>query len=270
MQIRDLIKDLNVGIKLSAEVLLADILGISRVQILTDNTRILSADELDRFIKDFKKLQEGVPVAYLTGSKEFYGLEFKVNRHVLIPRPETEMLVDKALEFAKDFQGPIIDIGTGSGCIAISLATKLKRKIVATDISEKAIIVARENAEKHGVNVDFCITDLMNGISGNFDIAVANLPYIGREKHNAVDENVKENEPHTALFSGEDGLYDYSRLFAQINDDNHGIKTLIGEIASTQGEDIKCLLNKNFAHAEISIHKDLASCDRMFVVRFPS
>jgi release factor glutamine methyltransferase len=274
MQIKDVLNNIrslqgrNSDLLLAAEVLLMHMLAISKEEIFSEPERLLSESELKRFLELFERYKKGEPLAYLTGKKDFYGLEFVVGPNVLIPRPETEMLVERVLEYAREFNGPILDIGTGSGCIAVALAKRLGRRIYASDISEKALKVAEENARIHSADVEFFQSDLLEEVERAFDIIAANLPYIGKKKFNEIDKNVAKYEPHKALYSGDDGLIYYRRLFDQISKKDWKPKVLIGEIGAGQGPLIKRELNKFFAQEDFWIEKDLASFDRMFVVRF--
>lgn len=160
----------------------------------------------------------GEPIQYITGEAEFYGLPFRVTRDVLIPRPETEHLVEKAIELAAHFRGPrILDIGTGSGAIAVSLAHTLKdARITATDISDAALAVARENADRNAGSsaVRFLQGDLLTPVaSEQFDIIVSNPPYVATTDRDTLAVEVRDHEPALALFAGDDGLDVYRRLF---------------------------------------------------------
>jgi release factor glutamine methyltransferase len=159
----------------------------------------------------------GEPIQYITGETEFYGLAFCVNRDVLIPRPETEHLVEKAAGIASSFRAPrIVDVGTGSGAIAITLAVKLPTaQIFATDISTPALTVARHNAERHGVadRMQFLEGDLLAPVAGKqFDLIVSNPPYVSQTDRNSLSVEVRDFEPAQALFAGSDGLSIYRRL----------------------------------------------------------
>jgi release factor glutamine methyltransferase len=227
------------------------------------------------------QLKAGMPLAYILGEKEFYGENFFVDQRVLVPRPETEMLVEEVLKFLtknvdSDELFNILDLGTGSGNIAISLAKNcdngekiLVEEIDAVDLSEDALEVCRVNVENHGVLdiVHVFQSDLLTGIDReiNYDVIVANLPYIGKEKNRVVDENVSKYEPDMALFGGQDGLELYEKLFEQISERGMDFKLLVGEFCYGQGDDLRELLNKYFDQ-KWRIEKDLAGIERMFVV----
>jgi release factor glutamine methyltransferase len=290
--------------RLSVEVLLAHCLGLRKEDLFIKPTEEVEASKLSEFQEMVNKHYEGEPVAYLTHNKEFYGLNFYVDDRVLIPRPETEFIIDEVLKRVADtgtsckspnsgnlgYPGnpsdpgnpgeplkhadqplEILDVGTGSGCIAIALAKKLlKARFMATDISEDALDVARKNAEKHNVfgRIDFVCANLLGNVSGQFDIIVANLPYIGIKKFNMVSKEAKKYEPYVALFGGENGLQIYERLFRQVCERSWRPKFLLGEFGFLQGEEMRKLLNKYFEGQSIEIIKDHASIERLFVIGF--
>jgi release factor glutamine methyltransferase len=170
-----------------------------------------------RFRALVKRRCAGEPIQYITGETEFYGLAFHVNRDVLIPRPETEHLVEKAIAFARGLARPrILDVGTGSGAIAIALAVNLPAaQIIATEISAPALVVARRNAERHGVAdcVHFLEGDLLSSVAGQqFDLIVSNPPYVAQADRDSLSAEVRDFEPAQALFAGGDGLDLYRRL----------------------------------------------------------
>lgn len=238
------------------------------------------------------------PSCYIKGWVEFYKLKFKVTPDTLIPRPETELLVDEVLNFVKDshvatrksfrLSPPqndnnviaseawqsytIIDLGTGAGNIAISLACNLEGcnvKIVATDISQKALKVARQNAKFHSVSdkIKFIHSNLLEKVSESPDIIVTNLPYIHSARIPYLDSSVKDFEPHIALDGGEDGFELYRKLFRQIY---WKPKLIIGEIDYTHGELAINEAYKYFPKAEIEVKKDLAYLQRILLIRhFP-
>ncbi|MBP9771054.1 peptide chain release factor N(5)-glutamine methyltransferase, partial [Candidatus Gracilibacteria bacterium] len=235
-----------------------------------------------------KKVKDGEPVAYILKEKEFYGLNFYVDNRVLVPRPETEQLVETVLSFLEEKYGVkrsrefesdaekfrILDVGTGSGNIAISLATNFQNlEAVALDVSDDAIEVARVNVNQHGVEdrVELYQSDLLDVIEDgeNFHVIVANLPYIGTKTNSDVDENVEKHEPASALFAGEDGLDLYLKMFKQIQEKNVSYDLIVGEFGSMQREDMEALLTDFFGQ-NWRIEKDLAGLDRMFVVECES
>lgn len=203
--------------RLEAELLLSEVLSLSRVALYVNFERILNAPELDAYRDLVRRRMGREPTAYILGRKEFYSLNFKVTKDTLIPRPETERLVDEALLLVKDLNEPIIaDVGCGCGAIALSLAKNLKTaKIAATDVSSKALSVARENAESLGLaeRIEFLEGDLAAPLSGrSFDLICANLPYVPEGDLKALEPDVVKFEPLLALNGGPDGLSLYRRL----------------------------------------------------------
>lgn len=219
-------------------------------------------------------MKSSKPYQYIKGWVEFYKLRFKVTSDVLIPRPETELLVDEVLKFAKDKALTVLDLGTGSGNIAISLAVNNKNlMIIASEVSKKALKVARQNAKLHGVEdkIEFVQSNLLENITKQPDIIVTNLPYIPSERINYLDSSVKDYEPHIALDGGEDGFNLYRKLFQQLTHPKgvvgRHLKLLVGEIDYTQGElAIQEALNY-FPDAKIEVKYDLAQNIRILLIR---
>ncbi len=214
------------------------------------------------------------PKQYIQGWVEFYKLKFKVTPDVLIPRPETELLVDEVIRFA-DHPLTILDIGTGCGNISIALAKNLNGhpggvRIIATDISAKALAVAEQNAKFHGVQdkIEFVQSDLLDDISGNIDIIVSNLPYIPSARIPYLDSSVKDHEPLIALDGGPDGFDLYRKLFAQIKENHLNPGLLICEIDYTHGQLAVNESQKYFPKAQIKVKHDLAKKQRILIIKF--
>jgi release factor glutamine methyltransferase len=191
--------------------------GAARAWLIAHDDEAVAPDVAAGMDGLVKRRFAGEPMQYIIGEAEFYGLPFRVNRDVLIPRPETEHLVEKTIALAREFARPrIVDVGTGSGAIAIALARNLTdAQIVATDISAAALAVARENAERNGVaeRVRLVEGDLFAPVAGEqFDFVVANPPYVAGRDRDSLSVEVREYEPSQALFAGEDGLAIYRRL----------------------------------------------------------
>jgi release factor glutamine methyltransferase len=214
--------------RLDAEVLLAHVRGCPRILLYTAFGEIVAADERTRFRELVKRRGGGEPVAYLVGSKEFFSLEFAVSPAVLVPRPETEGLVVRALDLCKERPPAgapprIIDVGTGSGAIAVTLAKQLSTAaIMATDISASAIAVARGNAARHGVDgqVTFVECDLLESaeVAGPWDVIVSNPPYVREDEFATLPDSVRLYEPRQALVGGATGVEVIARLAAQAVD----------------------------------------------------
>jgi release factor glutamine methyltransferase len=198
-----------------AELLLLHVVGQNKSWLMAYQEDELAEDKAARYIELIERRQKGEPIQYITGETEFYGLPFRVTPDVLIPRPETEHLVEKVIELAARFEQPrIVDVGTGSGTIAVALAHKLPHaQIAATDISERALVVARKNAKRNGVDFRFLTGDLLAPVAGErFEIVVSNPPYVPNANRATLSVEVREHEPALALFAGDDGLDVYRRL----------------------------------------------------------
>ncbi len=205
--------------RLEAEILLGAILGLDRVRLIVDAARPLESEELSAFKKSIQRRRGGEPSAYILGKREFFGRDFIVNRHVLIPRPDTEILLEEALERTahRDLSGRALDLCTGSGCVAISFALARRTwQVTGTDLSEDALSVARRNAEKLGAvwGVRFLPGDLFAALDAaeKFELITANPPYIPRQEVAELEPSVRDFEPNDALDGGEDGLDFYPRL----------------------------------------------------------
>ena len=214
-----------------------------------------------------KRLNNGEPVQYIVGNVDFYNSNFIVNKNVLIPRFETEELVLNTIIFIKEyFHGPIkvLDIGTGSGAIAISIKKEINGEVYATDISKEALEVAKENAERNNVSINFINTNIYDGIKDKFDIIISNPPYIRYDEE--IDEIVKNNEPHIALYADNNGLYFYEEILKNINSILNDKYLIAFEIGKDQGEDINKLKEKYLPDANIILKKDLEGRDRMIFI----
>jgi release factor glutamine methyltransferase len=205
--------------RLEAEVLLAHVLQKDRVYLYANYEEPVNGREREDYRNLIKRRARGEPCAYLVGHREFMSLDLVVTPDVLIPRPDTEVLVETVINLSREKpEVRICDVGTGSGAIAVSLAVYVKNAAVwAVDISNAALQVARQNADVHGVNIDFRAGDLLAPIPENekMDIIAANLPYISEEQRQELDTGVKDFEPALALFSSGDGLDHYRRLLPQ-------------------------------------------------------
>lgn len=258
---------------LDAEVLLSHVTGLDRAQLYAGLGRPLSGEEEDRFGKLTRRRLGGEPVAYITGRKEFMGLDFMVSPAVLIPRPETELLVENALKLMPT-AGSVVDVGTGGGAIAVSLAFHNPEAVVfAIDRSSEALEVARRNAVKNGVahKVLFFQGDLLGPLSGllqpnQADLIIANLPYIATGDLQGLPMEVKMFEPLSALDGGADGLEHYRRLLpqAEIHLKKGGV--LLFEIGFDQGREALALLEPKVWKA--AVIKDLAGLDRVMLAQY--
>ena len=251
--------------RLESELLLRQVLGVSRVQLYQDLHRELSFEEKVAFEQLIGRRLSGEPIAYITGHREFYGLDFYVDRGVLIPRPETELLVERALGLAREKPvGSIADVGTGSGAIAVSLALNLPRaRIYATDVSEAALRVARLNCRRHGVADRVCLLegDLLDPLPEPVDLIVANLPYVTEAE--VRKQGLAAFEPELALNGGYDGLEKVRDLCGKLDEKLYPEGTLLLEIGLGQSQTVAGLLRGLFPLARIEITPDLSGIDRV-------
>ncbi len=250
---------------LEAEVLLRHALNFDRVQFYLQQERELSTEENENFRQSLQRRLNNEPTAYIIGHREFYGRDFYVDSNVLIPRPETELLVETALGLAANHPlHTIADIGTGSGAIAISLALSLPQtRIYATDISSAALRVARTNCQRHGVTDLVCLLrgDLLAPLPEPVDIIVANLPYVREEEMSRVD--TWHFEPSPALNGGQDGLETIRRFGAQVDGKLRPGGGLFLEIGLGQGEAVTAFFHQLFPAAEIKLIPDGNGIDRV-------
>ncbi|OFQ04080.1 protein-(glutamine-N5) methyltransferase, release factor-specific [Streptococcus sp. HMSC062D07] len=225
-------------------------------------------EEEKQFVEEiYKKLAEHVPAQYIIGHAEFFGMQLKVDERVLIPRPETEELVDLILTENPEKNLKVLDIGTGSGAIALALAkNRPVWSVAAADISQDALELATENANVQNLNLSFIKSDCFSKISSKYDIIVSNPPYISREDQEEVGLNVLHSEPHLALFADEDGLAIYRRIAEDSKDYlNDGGKIYL-EIGYKQGQSVPALFMENLPEKRVRTLKDQFGQDRMVVI----
>lgn len=259
--------------ELDAQVLLAHLLGKPRSWVLAHTEAPLTRERCTALEGLAARLEAGEPLPYVLGRWEFFGLDFELTPDVLIPRPESELLVERALAWLAvkpDLGRPprAVDIGTGSGCLAVTLAMRAPGvRVAATDLSPAALEVARRNAVRHAVaeRIEFSCCDLFPGPSGDFDLVLANLPYIPTRLLQKLP--VFMREPTLALDGGGDGLRIIRRLLTEAPDRMAPGGLLLLEIASGQGPSVLSLACDSFTQAEIHLHKDLAGHDRLVEVQ---
>lgn len=261
------------GPRLDAEVLLAHCLGKERLFFLTDPQYKLTPHEMDRYRELVNRRLRREPVAYLVGFKEFWSIIFDVDRRVLIPRPETEILVEEVLKIATlsdNVTTTILEIGVGSGAISIALASELRQaKIISSDISFDAIRVAGQNARNVGLadRIAFAVGDMVKPFSGPFDIIVSNPPYIADDDYTLLPEDVRDFEPPSALLGGHEGLSFHREL---IHDGGSRLKKggwLFLEIGSEQKQKIEEIVELSGLYDEIRFRTDYAGLDRVVMAR---
>lgn len=251
--------------ELDAWYLLSNVFKISRTDLLLQGDNTVSEADREHFLKLVKVRAKHVPLQHITGTQEFMGLEFEVTPDVLIPRQDTEILVEEVLKRCDGKS--VLDMCTGSGCIIVSTA-RLGRpsRTVGVDISESALKVASQNAQKHQVKIELLKSDLFDQVVGCFDIIVSNPPYIPTNIINELMPEVKDHEPVIALDGYEDGLYFYRRIAAAIDKHLSSQGIVLFEIGYDQGEAVKAILLKVGLH-DVKIIKDLSGLDRVVSAR---
>ena len=275
MKINDLIK---VGVKslkekeieepiLKMRLLIASVLNRSKEYIIAHGENEIDSLKLEEIYNKMKMLEEYVPIQYITNKQEFMQLNFFVNENVLIPRSDTEILVEEIIENYKNKEVKILDLCTGSGCIAISLKKYIENsKVYAIDISEEALNIAKQNAMNNETDITFIKSDMFSNIKEEkFDIIVSNPPYIKTEVIKKLDKEVKK-EPLIALDGGNDGLYFYKKIIEEgykfLNEEGK----IFFEIGYDQKEDIINLINNNNKYELIKTKKDLENNYRIIVI----
>lgn len=236
-------------------------LALSQKRSFAHSESELAKEEEQKILSFLEERKQNKPLAYIVGNQEFYGYTFVVNQDVLIPRPETEELVCLVKNNISGNER-VLDIGTGSGAIAIVLAKETNAVVTAVDISKKALKVAKENAKRLDVKVDFVCSDLFENLGGQvFDIIVSNPPYISESEYENLEKNVKDFEPKLALVANDNGFEIYERIISQAKNHLSENGQIFFEIGFSQAEKIKKLLEKDFEN--IKIFKDLEGKDRM-------
>lgn len=258
--------------RLDAELLLAEVLGMSRVDLYVKFDQPLIPSEIDSYREFIRRRAEGEPVAYILGRAYFHNLEIKVNGSVLIPRPETEHLVEAAIEFLMEGDWPsppeVLDLCTGSGAIAIAIAKGFpEADITASDASVEALALAAENATLTGVapRIRFVQSDLFEDIDpvATYDLIVANPPYISAEEWETLPRDVREFEPREALYGGLDGLDFYRLLAEQAPQQLKPDGGLVLETGSTQAVAVREMLEATGHFKTVGVFQDYAGLDRV-------
>lgn len=255
--------------ELEARLILGKVLGRGKPWLMAHSEVFLTSDQTVSAAQMLAARLKGLPLPYLLGEWEFYGLPFYVNEYTLIPRPETELLVETALAFLNHCSevSSIADVGTGSGCIAISITQNYRNcQITASDISFQALKVARQNCQRHDVAewVSLVNLDLLQGLRTKFHLICANLPYIPSATLEGLE--VKKHEPVTALDGGHDGLDFIRTLLRESRDHLHPGGMLLAEIEYTQEAPVLSLAQSYFPEYGIQIKKDLSGLPRLLVI----
>lgn len=247
---------------LDAWYLLEYVTGIDRSEYFLCMTEELSTEQEEKYRMVLAERTKHIPLQHITGVQEFMGLEFGVNEHVLVPRQDTEVLVESVLDVLRPGM-EVLDMCTGSGCILISLL-KLSKEIkgMGVDVSAEALAMAKKNAEKLDVEADFTQSDLFASVVGSYDVIVSNPPYIPTEVIDKLQEEVKFHDPLLALDGKEDGLYFYRRIIKESPDYLKENGKLYFEIGHDQGEAVKGLIEAA-GFTQVTVKKDLAGLDRV-------
>lgn len=259
---------------LECELVLAHVLGESKEYVFAHSDEEVEDALGDLFMKYLQRLFDGEPLAYILNAKDFYGMTFYVDKRVLLPRPETELIVDVVDDFMNNDTEKtyrVLDVGTGSANIAVSLGMcDYVSEVLALDISSDALEVARINVEQYSLEskVQLAESDLLDVVDDGeyFDVIVANLPYIGRVTNRVVSAETEKYEPEGALFGGDTGVELYQELFEQLLDKNIDFDILVGEFCFGQRDDVVAMLD-DFFEDKWTIVKDLAGIDRIFIVK---
>jgi release factor glutamine methyltransferase len=247
--------------RLDAEVLMSFVLGWSRARLFAHWDEGLTEEQAARYGALVERRAAGEPVAYIRNLKEFLGLDFYVDRRVLIPRPETELLVARALALAP---GVVVDVGTGSGAVAVGIARGCPgAKVIATDISADALEVARLNAERHGAAVEFRQGSLLEPVAEHVDLVVANLPYLSQEEYRGLLHTSIAYEPPSALTDGADGLRLFDALLAQVPARLAPGGAVLLEIGSGQAAAVQRLARRRLPDFEPAVFADYAGLPRV-------
>jgi release factor glutamine methyltransferase len=260
--------------RLDVELLLAFVLKKSKEYLYTYPEKKLTTKQLDNFTTLFKRRAKGEPIAYILGHKEFYGQDFKVNKNVLIPRPETEQLVEEVINYFQSIiynlksKISLIEIGVGSGALIISLSKYItKAQFIGTDISAKALVVAKQNAKIHKVKIKFLQGNLLTPLKSvirnlQSSIIVANLPYLETKEMNKQ----LSYEPKTALTGGPDGLKYFREFFHQLQQYKFQPKAIFLEIGHNQGAKISNLAKQALPDYKVKVEKDMCGFDRIVII----
>ncbi len=259
--------------RLSAELLLSSVLGLKRIELYTQYNRVVEEEYLAKLRELVKRAGQHEPIAYLVGRTEFYSIEFEVTPDCLIPRPETELLVQRAIEFLRQRTGPrhVCDLCTGCGTIAVAVAKNVPdARVVATDLSEAALGVAARNIKKYQLEdrIELLHGDLFEPLLPpldvtQFDLIACNPPYVSAAEYEELEKNVKDYEPRLALYGGQDGLDIYRRISEQVGRFLKPDGALLLEIGYTQGPAVRELLEKTGLFPSIKVDKDMIGHDRV-------
>ncbi len=250
-----------------AKMLLADLLGKNALELINILEDEVSPEIVKKYQEKIALLQKQKPIQYVIGNVNFYGNTYQVNEHVLIPRFETEELVENTLAFLEEHRDlkKVIDLGCGSGVIGITLKKKRPDlEVTLLDISKDALEVAKENAKNLNADVTFIESDMWDNVEDRFDVIISNPPYIKEEEE--IDSLVKNNEPHLALYGGKDGLDFYRKILKDIKSHTKSSFLIAFEIGESQREELITLVKEILPSTKITAKKDLQDRDRMLFI----
>ncbi len=265
--------------RLCAEILLSHQLDISRLKLYLEYDQPVGEKDLDKYRAMIKRVAEGEPLQYITGMQEFWSMDFIVNRDVLIPRPETEILVEQAIRaykennYAERSVVNILDMCTGSGAVAVAIASEIKNaEISASDISKEALKTARANIARHGMQeriilLEGDLFEPFKGFNNHFDIIVSNPPYITTDEYKLLPVKIKDFEPKIALESGVDGLTHIRKILEKAPDYLGAGGWLMLEMDPSQIETVIKIINRNDSFLGASVVKDYSSRDRVVITQ---
>lgn len=243
------------------------VFGITRVKYYANMQMTVDGRSAEKYNELVNQRAGHLPLQHIIGTQEFMGLTFKVNENVLIPRQDTELLVENVVDYLGNDERTVLDMCTGSGCIAVSIDRLSKNsKVTAVDISEKALEVAQENNRLNNAKVTFIQSDLFTNVTGKYDIIVSNPPYIRTDEIPKLMEEVKSHEPVMALDGMEDGLYFYKKICGEASDYLNDNGKIFFEIGYDQGDDVSEILRQN-RFCNIEVLKDLSGNDRVVIAR---
>ena len=251
-----------------AKILLAEILNKNPLELLNYLEEEVDFDKIEKYKKAVSAMETGLPLQYAIGNVNFYGNKFEIDERVLIPRFETEELVENTINYIRKFftePVDIIDLGCGSGVIGLTLEKKVSTKSVdLIDISKEALEITHKNCEKFNSKANIIENDFLNNIDKKYDIIISNPPYIKTTEE--IESIVKENEPEIALYAGEDGLDCYKKILSDVKKNMKERCLIAFEIGYEQAEDIKNIANNYLENITIEVKKDMSGKDRMLFI----
>lgn len=247
------------------KMLISQVTGYDALEIINYLHQILTPSQETTFKNLVDARKNNKPIQYITNSVNFYGIDLYVDENVLIPRFETEELVENTIKKLKEFNKPkVLDLCCGSGAIGIAIKSKINSDVTMSDISKNAIDVAKKNIKKNNLDISIIESDLFQNINEKYDCIISNPPYIKNDEE--IEEIVKNNEPNIALYAGPDGLDFYEKILKNISNYLNDTFLIAFEIGATQKDDVVNIINKYLNNVEIETKKDLSGRDRMIFI----